>query len=360
MLDKDTINKLTKIFYSDEFGMRNITALHKEAQKQGISLSLKDLKDGFYDHQEVVQMFSPLKKNETSTTPITASFTGEKIYLDTMFFKSQKLAVINAFDLHSKYAWAKPVRLKMRADETVESVSSRKTTNFFQQVEEDLHKKGFTIAEAVTDAGTEFLKDFDRYLSEQGIPHTVTEVGDHIALAPIDGYTRGLRLSAEKWLAVNPSSDLYKQIPILVNTYNNTEHSTIKMKPSEAIGRILPIPQRKEDKREPSNIKKGDKVRIVVRFVKNPLKKIKPNWSRELYTVEKANQVTRRFTLNDGKTYREPDIFKIEHPDKIMKSPVTEKPQVAGEPKLKQKQVLEKRDQPQRERAKPRYLVDFV
>ena len=359
-LPKDTLAKLSKIFYSDEFGMRGLAPLYKEANKQGISISLKDLKQGFYDHQEVVQMFAPLKKNEASPIPIYGNFVGEKIYMDTMFFKSQKLAVINAFDLYSKYAWAKPIRLKMRADETVESVSSTKTLNFFKEVQEDLHKKGFTIEECITDAGTEFLSVFDKYLQEDDIPHTVTEVGDHIALAPIDGYTRGLRLSAEKWLAVNQDSDLYKQI-VLVNTYNNTEHSTIKMKPAEALTKVYPISKKPRDSRNPSNIKKGDKVRISVRFVKNPLKKIKPNWSRELYTVEKANEVTRRFLLNDGRTYREPDILKIEFPEKVMKRPISEKPEKPKSdfvPKLKP--VPKPRQPSQRDRKAPSYLIDFV
>lgn len=59
VLSKDTINKLTKIFYSDEFGMRSASLLYKEARKAGINITHEQLKKGFYDHQEVVQQFAP-------------------------------------------------------------------------------------------------------------------------------------------------------------------------------------------------------------------------------------------------------------------------------------------------------------
>lgn len=358
-LPTDKIKKLSKIFYSDEFGMRSASLLYKEARKAGINITHEQLKRDFYDHQEVVQQFTPLKKAEPSKSPIKASFTGERIYMDTMFFP--KVAIINAFDLHSKYAWGKPVRLKKRADETTESVSSLKTANFFKEVEEDLHKKGFTPEEVRTDFGSEYLGHFEKYLQEQQIPHTITEVGDHLQLAPIDGYTRGLRLSAEKWLAVNPNGDLYKQIPQLIEAYNNTEHSTIKTTPSEALTKVINYKSTVET-RTPSNIKVGDTVRIVIRYDKNPFKKIRPNWSKELYTVTKVNNSTRRFTLDNGKTYQEKDILLIPFPDKVMRpSPPQEenKMRSASTPKEK-KQTPPPRIQPQREKNKPKYLIEYV
>lgn len=370
-LSKDIISKLTKIFYSDEFGMRSASLLYKEAKKAGIPITHEQLKRDFYDHQEVVQRFAPLKKAEPSKSPIQASFTGERLYMDTMYFP--KVAVINAFDLHSKYAWGKPVRLKKRADETTESVSSLKTANFFKEVEQDLHRKGFAPEEVVTDFGSEFLRKFEQYLQEQGIPHTITEVGDHLQLAPIDGYTRGLRLSAEKWLAVNPNGDLYKQIPQLIETYNNTEHSTIKMTPAEALTKIVPLASSKGDERKPSKIKIGDTVRIVVRYDKNPFKKIRPNWSLELYKVTKVNNVTRRFTLDNGKTYQEKDILLIPFPEMVMRNFLEKSSQKGsvltsfskgGHSELtltkSAKTIPEPRVLPDRIKNKPKYLIEYV
>jgi hypothetical protein len=358
-LSKNTINKLTKIFYSDEFGMRSAALLYKEARKAGIDITHEALKKGFYDHQEVVQMFAPLKKAEPSKAPIKASFTGERVYMDTMYFP--KVAIINAFDLHSKYAWGHPVRIKTRLDETKEKVSSLKAVNFFKEVEEDLHRKGITPEEVVTDFGSEFLGHFDRYLQEQGIPHTVTEVGDHLQLAPIDGYTRGLRLSAEKWLAVNPSGDLYKQIPQLIETYNNTHHSTIKITPREALTSINHLVPSKVEDSKPSELHKGDSVRIVIRYDKNPFKKIRPNWSRELYTVTKVNHVSRRFTLDNGKTYQEKDILLIPYPNKVMRSPQKEKAGSVNPPPTRSEKSINPDPEPRRsERLKNKYDIKFV
>lgn len=340
--------------------MRSAFLLYKKAREAGIDISHNQLKRGFYDHQEVVQQFAPLKKPDPSPVPITASFTGEKVYMDTMFFP--KIAIINAFDLHSKYAWGKAIRLKKRADETTESVSSRKTANFFLEVEEDLHRKGFTPEEVITDYGTEFLGHFNRYLEEQGIPHTITEVGDHLQLGPIDGYTRGLRLSAEKWLAVNPGGDLYKQAPLLIEAYNRTEHSTIKMTPEEALTKIdVPI-RKRVDERGPTGIKVGDMVRIAVRHDKNPFNKIRPNWSRDLYEVTKVNKATRRFTLDNGKTYQEKDIFHIQYPEKVGRAPPTKSEDTPSKPTPTPAPAPAPQSprRGNRVRTKPVWTVDYV
>lgn len=371
-LSKETIEKLSDIFYSDDFGMRSAVSLYRQANKQGINISHSDLRRGFYDLQEVVQMFAPLKKPQSSGKPIIATFTGEKIYMDTMYFPKNKLAVINAFDLHSKYAWGKPVRLKTRADETTESVSSLKTKNFLEEVIADLHKNGFTLEEVVSDFGSEFLGNFAKYVAENNIEHLVTEVGDHILMSPIDAYTRGLRLSAEKWLAVNEGQDLYKQIPKLIKLYNNTEHSTTGMKPSEALGKIIPVPQKKPDMRKASELLEGDSVRIVIRYDKNPFKKIRPNWSREMYKVVKANYNSRRFTLDNGRTYREHDLLLVPFPEKVMRpkiplsSPTGLRPEgaisqeISASPEAKKDKTPPPPRRSQREVKKPKYLIDFL
>jgi hypothetical protein len=359
-LDPKTIKKLHDIFYSDEFGMRNAYALYKEAVKQKINVSFQDIKRGFYDLQEVNQMFSPLKKPTASKVPIVGRYVGERVFFDTMYFPRNKIAIINGFDLHSKYAWGKPIRLISRADETTQSVDSRKGATFIQEVMLDLNKKGYTLDSVVCDAGSEWLGEAKAYLAREGIPQDFAEPGDHLALGPIDGYTRGLRLAAERWLTTNPGKDLYKHVAQLIETYNNTIHSTIKMTPDEALGKIGPVYKRDiKDDREPSELKEGDTVRVITRNKDNPRKKIRANWSRNMYKIIKANLVSRQFKLDNGRTYREFELLLIPFPDRVMRYEPPEAPP-KEKPAPREKVPIEPRVQPSRDRKTPNYLIDYV
>lgn len=349
--------KLADIFYSDAFGMRSAKRLYEEANRRGLNLSHREIKE-WYHNQEVVQLFAPLKKPKYSSTPIQGDYTGQNVYFDTMFFP--KVAVINAVDLYSKYAWGHPVRLRKRPDETTESVSARKTTAFLREVIEDLNKKGFTLDQVTTDLGSEFFSTFTQTLTDKDIPHIQTDVGDHIALAPIDGYTRGLRLAAEKWMAVNPGKDLYKQIPQLIETYNNSPHTNLSdFTPEQAFGKVI---ERRDTttKRERPSLKAGDSVRIVARHDKNPYNKIRPNWSREIYTVEKVKG--QRLVLSNGRSYREHELFHIPFPEKVETAPHDEEPEQqepAPAPKKKQ-EPPPLREKSTRQRRPNQFHQDFV
>lgn len=128
---------------------------------------------------------------------------------------------------------------------------------------------------------------------------------------------------AEKWLSVYDGADLYKAIPKLVKAYNNTEHSTTGTTPEKAFGSfnesMIPYNKVKENNLSKQNIQIGDKVRIHVRDIQNPRNKIRPNWSKEIYTVKAYNSEKKSYRLDDGKLYREFRLFKIENPDKVRK-----------------------------------------
>lgn len=360
-IDPKTLKTLTEIFYSDEFGMRNASLLYKEAVKQKLPVSYQQVRKGFYELQELVQMFLPLKKPTPSKVPIRGRYTGERIYFDSMYFPRNKIAILNAFDLYSKFAWGKPIRLKKRADETTESVDSSKAANFLQEVLTDLHKRGFSMDNCISDSGSEFLGTFQKVLEEEGIPQVLTEPGDHLLLGPIDGYTRGLRLAAEKWLTVNPGRDLYKQVPQLIETYNSTFHTTIKMSPEEAMGKVAPLVDSASDDRDPPKLSDGDSVRIAIRLDKNPRKKIRANWSREIYEVEEVNPVTRQVKVSNGRTYRENDLQQVPFPDLVMRYiPPPSADAAPKEPYVRREPEILKREPSMRERKAPAFLADYV
>ena len=91
------------------------------------------------------------------------------------------------------------------------------------------------------------------------------------------------------------SKDVYYDVlDDVVNKYNNTKHSTIKMKPIDV----------KDNKRvyideyseKDSRFKVGDRVRIS-KFKDIFAKKYPPNWSKEIFIVDKIND-TVPYTYN--------------------------------------------------------------
>ena len=80
----------------------------------------------------------------------------------------------------------------------------------------------------------------------------------------------------------------------VVNEYNNTKHNTIKMKPKD--GRDNKRVYIDEHNEKDSRLKVGDRVRIS-KFNNIFAKGYTPNWSKEIFIVDKIND-TVPYTYN--------------------------------------------------------------
>ena len=96
----------------------------------------------------------------------------------------------------------------------------------------------------------------------------------------------------------------YDVLDDIVNEYNNTKHNTIKMKPKDvgnnttkssiiARNKKVYIDEQNEKR---SRLKVGDRVRIS-KFKNKFAKGYTPNWSREIFIVNKIND-TVPYTCN--------------------------------------------------------------
>ena len=86
----------------------------------------------------------------------------------------------------------------------------------------------------------------------------------------------------------------YDVLDDVVNEYNNTKHNTIKMKPKDVRDnkRVYIVEHNEKD----SRFKVGDKVRIS-KFKNIFAKGYTPNWSKEIFIVDKIND-TVPYTYN--------------------------------------------------------------
>ena len=108
-------------------------------------------------------------------------------------------------------------------------------------------------------------------------------------------FLRTLKNKLYKHMTAAGKNVYYDVLDDVVNKYNNTKHSTIKMKPID----IKDNNKRKyidEHNEKRSRFKVGDRVRIS-KFKNIFAKGYSPNWSKEIFIVDKIND-TVPYTYN--------------------------------------------------------------
>ena len=115
-----------------------------------------------------------------------------------------------------------------------------------------------------------------------------------------------------KYMTNNDTNRIIDALPQLVDKYNNSIHSTIKITRVEASKLVnrdkvyntaFKVDNVKKEVIENVDIKEGDRVRVA-KIKKEGAKGYEPNWSDEIFIiheVEETNPVT--FILKDGKKH---------------------------------------------------------
>ena len=186
--------------------------------------------------------------------------------------------LLTVLDVFSKYAWVVPI--KDKKGETITKafkviVGKRKPVYLW------------------TDKGTEFYNsDFKEYLKENGITLYSTQNVEKSSV--IERFNRTLKSKMFKQFTIQNSTVFTDILPQIVEEYNNTYHSTIKMTPKEAslkknesIAYLNSYHDEPFPKFKKPSFKEGDKVRISkYRGIFD--KSYKGNWSEELFVIYKT------------------------------------------------------------------------
>ena len=107
-------------------------------------------------------------------------------------------------------------------------------------------------------------------------------------------FIRTLKTKLYKHMTAIGKNVFYDDLDDVVNKYNNTKHSTIKMKPIDVGNNKRVYIDEHNQKR--SRFKVGDRVRIS-KFKNIFAKGYTPNWSSEIFIVDKVND-TVPYTYN--------------------------------------------------------------
>ena len=185
-----------------------------------------------------------------------------------------------AIDLYSKYAFVIPMKDK-------KGIS---IVNPFNKIIKQSNRKPNKIW---VDQGGEFYNNvFEKWLSDNDINMYSTYNEGKSVLA--ERFIRTLKNKLYKHMTATGKNVYYDVLDDVVNKYNNTKHSTIKMKPIDVKNnkRVYIDEHNEKD----SRFKVGDRVRIS-RYKNIFAKGYTPNWSKEIFIVDKIND-TVPYTYN--------------------------------------------------------------
>ena len=186
-----------------------------------------------------------------------------------------------AIDLYSKYAFVIPLKDK-------KGIS---IVNAFNKIIKQSNKKPNKIW---VDQGGEFYNNvFKKWLSDNDIIMYSTYNEGKSVVA--ERFIRTLKNKLYKHMMDTGKNVYYDVLDDVVNKYNNTKHSTIKMKPID-VGDNNKRVYVDEHNEKDSKFKVDDRVRISKSkniFTKGYM----PNWSKEIFIVDKIND-TVPYTYN--------------------------------------------------------------
>ena len=216
--------------------------------------------------------------------------------------------LLMVLDVFSKYGWIVPLKDK-KGETVVEAFKS-------------IFKEGRKPQYLWTDKGKEYYnKHVKELLDKNGITLYSTENEEKSSVC--ERWNRTIKTKMWKQFTIQGNTQYLDILPKLVKQYNNTKHSSIKMTPIEAskkknqgIVYFNLYGDMKQVSSKPK-FKVGDKVRIS-KYKRNVFDKgYTPNWTEEVFTVDKiqyTNPITYKIKDLMGEdikgSFYEPELLK--------------------------------------------------
>ena len=292
--------------YADHKDLINRTKSDKVLKDKAYNIASNPEYDGYqrglanmvYKFFDKTSMGSGIKTTEPSSLilanelhkPVIKKFNKRKVYsqfkdniwgvdlveMQSLSRKNKGIKyLLCVIDLFSKYAFFVPLKHK-------KGIS---ITNAFKKITKQSNRKPNKIW---VDQGSEFYnRVFKKWLSDNDIEKSVVA----------ERFIRALKNKLYKNMTASSKNVYYNVLDDVVSEYNNTKHSTIKMKPPDVKdNKKVYIDEHNE---KDSRFKVGDRVRIS-KFKNIFAKGYTPSWSKEIFIVDKINDtVPYKYNIKD-------------------------------------------------------------
>lgn len=279
---------LRELYYNPESGFTGVEKLYRKAKEQNPNISKKEVSE-FVKKQKLAQVFMQPRVQRATFT-----ITGQRDHYqsDLTFFEQYKRynsnhsIILTLIEINTKKAYCVALKNK-NADSMLEG---------FKELVQVLLSENKAIAVLQTDNGTEYTnKTLQDYFESEGIVHSLCQKDDKKCMGVAERFNRTLKGMINKYLEQNSTSKWIDILPKIVNNYNNSYHTSIKMAPN-LVGQVEVnsiISEKKEQNENAmeriarNKINVGDKVRLPVK--RSLFQKEGKTFSDIIYSVEKVN-----------------------------------------------------------------------
>ena len=280
---------------SNNAAFSSINKLYKAAKLRYPNVTINVIKDwlssqdAYTLHKDVRRKF---KRNKIIVHGIDEQWQVDLVDMNTLAKENKGYRyLLTCIDILSKFAWVVPLKSK----------TARNVIEVFEKI----FKTGRIPIKLQSDGGREFNNTaFKQYMKKKGIHYFTTK--NETKCSIVERFNRTLKTKMWKYFTFKNSHVYLNVLPKLVSSYNNTVHSSIKMKPKNAdifnqhivlenlYGKPshgMPTPT--------TELKVGDNVRIS-KMKHTFAKGYEGNWSYEIFTIIKViNRIPLVFIIKD-------------------------------------------------------------
>ena len=330
--------RILDLYYDPLHGFSSANTLYEKLNKE---IPLKFIKEVLLEEKSH-QITSNFNSNAKKFIPITAPpYTYQ---IDLTFFEPMTLykqnnngvyILLNIIEISSRKAWSYGLKNKQQ-DSIFEAISDFISKNTVKRLESDAGSEfdNNQFKEMCFQSEIELFL-FDKKLSPN-------------AMGKIERFNKTIRDKINKYLLVKDTKRFIDILPQLIENYNNTKHSSIKMTPNEAF--TLPIMSEINffEKQKGYEVKDeilkeykvGDKVRIKLeREGKDKMNKNAIGYSKQIYYIKEINPNGTNILLDDDKWYF---LYQIKKVSENSRSVFTNKEEEKAISKKKQTRKLKR------------------
>jgi hypothetical protein len=311
------MDRLKELFYDPKTGYVDLKTLKEYNKIYNLNLTNKDIEKWYYE-QSVNQIYKQNNKVNIKYNHVVNKYNEPGVLqADLMDFKrfyhqnNGYKYLLNIIDIYSRFAWTFPIKSKKPEEITphIEHVLKLLNDSIYKTLTVD---KGGEFCGIVLDV----LKKYNvkKYTND---PHAID--AKHIT-SVVERYNRSLLTKLKKYMTSNNTLKYIDVIDDLVYNYNNSIHSTIKMKPIDKFKVKEPIHinldedvNEKNETNENDILNIGDNVRSIKKRKTFDKWGFVPQYSIKLHQI--IDKKGRKYKLDNGRLYYPEYLIKVEKTD---------------------------------------------